>query len=108
MASLLVRAMDGILGTHRRDTDDHDALRLAMAIAAAHTPCRLLAPHTHYHRDETFIGLFRSIAEIAPGSYGERPAGRRGQPTTLAIPHIRHTARQASRHHSYHPNIEDR
>jgi 7,8-dihydropterin-6-yl-methyl-4-(beta-D-ribofuranosyl)aminobenzene 5'-phosphate synthase len=31
--------------SRRSDTDDHDALRLMLAIAAAHKPGRLLAPH---------------------------------------------------------------
>jgi len=30
----------------RRDTDDYDAVRLPLAVAAAHTPCRLMAPRT--------------------------------------------------------------
>nr|MDQ2813441.1 hypothetical protein [Actinomycetota bacterium] len=30
----------------RRDTDDHDALRRSMVIAAAHRPCKLLAPQS--------------------------------------------------------------
>jgi hypothetical protein len=42
-ATLLVRAVDAILGTH--NTDDHDALRLTLVITAAHRPRRLLAPH---------------------------------------------------------------
>jgi hypothetical protein len=37
--------MDGVFGTHRRDTNDHDALRLALVVAAAHWPGRPLARH---------------------------------------------------------------
>jgi hypothetical protein len=31
--------------SRRRDTDDHDAVRLDPAVVAVHRPCRLLAPH---------------------------------------------------------------
>ena len=39
--------------SRRRGADDHDALQPAMAIAAAHRPCRLLAPH---RADDVFFG----------------------------------------------------
>jgi hypothetical protein len=41
-ADLAFRALTQI---HQTDTDDHDALRLTLAITAAHRPRRLLAPH---------------------------------------------------------------
>jgi hypothetical protein len=37
--------------SRRRDADDHDALRLALVIAAAHSPGKLLAPHSHERDD---------------------------------------------------------
>jgi hypothetical protein len=37
--------------SRRRDADDHDAPRLALVIAAAHSPGKLLAPHSHERDD---------------------------------------------------------
>ena len=47
IATLLVRAVDDILGTHSKDTDDHDALLLTLVIAADQGNGTVLAPHRH-------------------------------------------------------------
>ena len=54
------------------DTDDHDALRLMLVIAAAHRARRLLAPHTVLSTfgspgAEVAAGDLREIADLEPG-----------------------------------------
>lgn len=50
--------------------DDHDALRLILAIAAAHRTCRLLVPHTvaggELHQEPADVGLGRGAAHMQP------------------------------------------
>jgi hypothetical protein len=51
--------------SRRKDTDDHHAVRLTLAIASAHRPGRLLAPHRR-----------KANRRHMTGDYHGRTAGR--------------------------------
>lgn len=70
---------DAAAEAHQRDAEARVARAIADAAGAANETLDLRSANggvhvwlagSHNHRDETVIGLFRSIAEAAPGSYG--------------------------------------
>jgi hypothetical protein len=70
---------DTAVEAHQRDAEARVARVIAGAAGVANETLDLRSANgsvhvwlagSHNHRDETVIGLFRSIAEIAPGSYG--------------------------------------
>lgn len=70
---------DAAAEAHQRDAEARVARAIADAEGVANETLDLRSANgsvhvwlagSHNHRDETVIGLFRSIAEAAPGSYG--------------------------------------
>ena len=70
---------DAAAEAHQRDAEAWVARAIADAAGVANETLDLRPANgsvhvwlagSHNHRDETVIGLFRSIAEAAPGSYG--------------------------------------
>ena len=74
------------------DTDDHDALRLMLVIAAAHRARRLLAPLAPWYPQPWFSVASRAISAAISALTGGRPA-RRG------YVHLRVTRRDTGHHH---------
>ena len=70
---------DAVSEAHQRDAEARVARLIAAAAGVANETLDLRSANgsvhvwlagSHNHRDEAVIGLFRSIAEAAPGSYG--------------------------------------
>jgi hypothetical protein len=70
---------DAAAAAHQQDVEAQVARAIADAagvadetldVRSANGRVHVWLAGSHNHRDETVIGLFRSIAEIAPGSYG--------------------------------------